>query len=141
MITKNDIVKLMDYGIAKLIVDATVQTVVGTVVDTYAYMSLEQIESKEVDHKADIYSLGVVCYEMLAGGLLYSVTTTASLAVEISSGRYKTLKNRFNSAQDFAEMLKMSANLGKVENFDNKKNNKVVSITYCYTVSYEIYTT
>ncbi len=62
-------VKVMDFGIAKLRESAT-HTLTGTVLGTPAYMSFEQasgMKSEELDLRSDIYSLGVVVYEMLTG--------------------------------------------------------------------------
>ena len=63
------IVKVVDFGIAKLRESAT-HTLTGTVLGTPAYMSYEQaagMKSDELDARSDIYSLGVVVYEMLTG--------------------------------------------------------------------------
>ncbi|GAB4314471.1 MAG: hypothetical protein Kow0059_06290 [Candidatus Sumerlaeia bacterium] len=66
MITKNNQVKIADYGIAKL-VESTDATVAGAVIGTPLYMSPEQVKGEGVDPRADIYSLGVLLYEMLTG--------------------------------------------------------------------------
>ncbi len=68
MITDDGIVSIMDFGLAKL-ADQTRLTKTGTAVGTVAYMSPEQTQGKEVDHRTDIWSLGVVLYEMLTGQL------------------------------------------------------------------------
>ncbi|MEZ4402326.1 MAG: protein kinase [Kofleriaceae bacterium] len=65
-----DFVKLLDFGIAKLTGDqpGSRRTRTGLVMGTPAYMSPEQCEGRgNVDHRADIYSLGVVLYEMITG--------------------------------------------------------------------------
>jgi len=64
-----DFVKLLDFGLAKLIDagKATHQTAEGVILGTPEYMSPEQAEGKAVDHRADIYSLGIILYEMLTG--------------------------------------------------------------------------
>jgi eukaryotic-like serine/threonine-protein kinase len=66
MITSDGVVKILDFGIAKLTGAAGI-TRTGVAVGTPAYMAPEQIRGDEVDHRADLWSLGVVLYEMLAG--------------------------------------------------------------------------
>ncbi len=67
MVGEDDSVKLVDFGLAKLAEDPEHLTRTGTVVGTAAYMSPEQVLGEEVDHRTDLWSLGVLLYEMLAG--------------------------------------------------------------------------
>ncbi|MEI6380286.1 MAG: serine/threonine-protein kinase [Cyanobacteriota bacterium ELA615] len=62
-----DLVKILDFGIAKLMYlnESQTQSFMGTL----AYCSPEQMEGKELDNRSDIYSLGVVMYEMLTGNM------------------------------------------------------------------------
>jgi serine/threonine protein kinase len=66
MVTPHGVVKLMDFGIAKSSVDINL-TRPGTTIGSFYYMSPEQVRGSTVDGRSDLYSLGVVLYELLAG--------------------------------------------------------------------------
>ena len=60
--------KLLDFGVAKLVSDdAAHKTATGIAIGTPRYMSPEQCRGKKVDHRTDVYALGVVIHEMLTG--------------------------------------------------------------------------
>ncbi len=66
LITEDDTVKIVDFGLAKL-AGRTMLTKEGTTLGTAAYMSPEQTQGADVDHRTDIWALGVVLYEMITG--------------------------------------------------------------------------
>ncbi len=66
MVTLNGVAKIVDFGLAKL-TGRTLLTKTGSTLGTAAYMSPEQARTEEVDHRTDIWSLGVLLYEMLTG--------------------------------------------------------------------------
>jgi serine/threonine protein kinase len=70
-----ELVKLLDFGVAKLLnrddEDIGLETAAGSVIGTPAYMSPEQAGGLVVDHRADLYSLGAIMYELFCGQPLY----------------------------------------------------------------------
>ena len=71
MITKEGKVKVTDFGIAKAVAEDTQHsadaTKMGSIVGTPLYMSPEQVQGSSVDYRSDIYSLGVMLYELVSG--------------------------------------------------------------------------
>lgn len=70
-----------DFGLAKLIGDSMDITRSGKIVGTPAYMSPEQLRGDSIDHRSDIYSLGVVLYYMLAGRAPFDASDTNLISV------------------------------------------------------------
>lgn len=81
MITKQKHVKVMDFGIARAVSSATI-TRTGVVLGSVHYFSPEQATGKEVTEASDIYSLGVVLYEMLTGKVPYDADTPVGIAYQ-----------------------------------------------------------
>ncbi|MCP3992443.1 MAG: protein kinase [Actinomycetia bacterium] len=72
LIDTDGVVKLGDFGIARAIDVATKLTATGTIVGTPAYMSPEQCGGEDLNASSDVYSLGIVLYELLSGTLPFS---------------------------------------------------------------------
>lgn len=83
MVLNNGEVKVADFGIARVM--ATSKTQTGVVLGTPSYMSPEQIAGKKVDGRSDLFSLGVVLYELLTGEKPFSGDSIATLMFNITS--------------------------------------------------------
>ena len=90
MVRNDGLVKILDFGIAKFTQptsetqpDSGVETLPGTVVGTAAYMSPEQARGKPIDQRSDIWSLGVILYEMIAGRQPFEGKTALDLMAAV----------------------------------------------------------
>jgi len=130
MIRKDGVVQIMDFGLAKLRASrASRLTKEGSTVGTAGYMSPEQVQGQDTDHRSDIFSLGVLLYEMIAGEAPFKgVHETAMLyeIVNVDPAPMSTIKpeidpeldrivleclqkepdERYNSVKDIAKDLK-----------------------------------
>lgn len=84
-------VKILDFGIAKVI-NASDLTQVDLVVGTAPYMSPEQLRDEDVDHRTDIWSLGVMIFEMLTGQSPFNGISPPSIMYSIANEEQKSLQ-------------------------------------------------
>jgi Tol biopolymer transport system component len=80
MIDKDGNARIMDFGIARSLRDKGI-TGTGVMIGTPEYMSPEQVEGKDVDQRTDIYSMGVILYEMVTGRVPFEGDTALSIAM------------------------------------------------------------
>ena len=90
IVMEDGLIKVLDFGLAKLapaenseILNTSLETVPGLIMGTTAYMSPEQIRGQTVDQTTDIWSLGVVLYEMLAGKRPFEGETPSDIRAAI----------------------------------------------------------
>ncbi len=81
MIDKGGNAKIMDFGIARSVREKGI-TDAGVMIGTPEYMSPEQTEAKDVDQRSDIYSLGIILYEMATGRVPFEGETALSVAIK-----------------------------------------------------------
>ena len=129
MVVANGPVKITDFGIARMRAAADELTQTGMMLGSPKYMSPEQVIGKRADHRSDIFSLGVILYEMLTGGapfngenvtaLMYQIVNFAPPAPSavnaavpqllnfiVAKMLAKPLEERYQSAQDLAQDLR-----------------------------------
>lgn len=143
MLRRDGIVKVLDFGLAKSIDTPTnssfsqmptrmVATDPGTVMGTVSYMSPEQTRGTDVDARTDVWSLGVVIYELVSGTLPFAGETTSDVIASILKTRPRPLSEvapkvhpelqrivskclSFDKADRYATATELSADLKKLK--------------------------
>ncbi len=90
MLLKNGTVKITDFGIARVVETSKTQT--GVVLGTPSYMSPEQVVGKKVDGRSDLFSAGVMLYELLSGKKPFTGDSIATLMYNIANQPHPPLK-------------------------------------------------
>jgi serine/threonine-protein kinase len=90
MLIANDQVRVADFGIARVISSSKTHT--GVIFGTPSYMSPEQVAGKKVDGRSDLFSLGIVFYEMLTGQRPFTGDSMSALLYAVSNSEYVPLE-------------------------------------------------
>jgi serine/threonine protein kinase/Tfp pilus assembly protein PilF len=105
IVNTKDQIKVMDFGLAKL-KGSMKLTKTSSTVGTLAYMAPEQIQGSEVDHRSDIFSFGVVLFEMLTGRLPFRGEHDAAMMYSILNEQPDQIQtHRPNLSPEFAHIL------------------------------------
>src|SRR5450432_375977 len=100
MIRKDGLLKLMDFGIAQ-VVDLQRMTVTGQLLGSPAYMAPELIEGKPLDFRTDIFSVGIILYQLATGTLPFVGKNPHDVLRKIGEGRFpdpRTVNRRVSDA-------------------------------------------
>jgi serine/threonine-protein kinase len=91
ILLENDQIKVADFGIARIMASST-KTQTGVIFGTPNYMSPEQVAGKKVDGRSDLFSLGVVLYELLSGDKPFKGDSITTLMYAITNNSYTPLQ-------------------------------------------------
>src|SRR6056297_10605 len=106
LITDNNQVKVTDFGIARAVTSSTM-TITDTIMGSAHYFSPEQAQGEEISTYSDIYSIGVVLYEMLSGRVPFKGESPISVALKHIQKEPKELKEVFPSVPEEVNELVM----------------------------------
>src|SRR6185436_14918992 len=117
LINDTGLVKIVDFGVAAAAKSGDTQlTKTGYVIGSPKYMAPEQILGKKVDERADIYSLGVITYEMLAGNPPYSRGDHMSVMYQHVQGKAQPLHEANPSVpRELADVITKAMNVDKLK--------------------------
>ncbi len=109
-----DYVKVLDFGIAKVTQSSRgdrLETITraGAIFGTPQYMAPEQIRGEEIDARADVYALGVVLYQMIAGQLPFAASTVVEMLTKHLSAQPAPITREHGSADDVEAFARLEA--------------------------------
>ncbi len=159
MITNDGKIKIMDFGLAK-IKDGDQVTKVGATVGTVSYMAPEQMQGGNVDARADIFSFGVIMFELLTGrmpfrgeheaAIMYSIQNEEPLSIQdlrpdappsivkvILKMLEKDPQRRYKGASDFISDLNKSQQTVNVQRKGKTDQKKSIAVMYFENMSSE----
>jgi len=146
MVTPRGQVKVLDFGLAKIArptdqavesdISTMTQTAPGVVMGTVPYMSPEQALGRGVDHRSDLFSLGVVLYEMGTGRLPFSGTSTSETVDRILHAQPEAMA-RFSSKvpADLERIVRKCLEKERERRYQTSLNSKRVVVNWAAAVA------
>ena len=142
MISNEGRAKVLDFGLAKLLRDDSnpdashletrAETKDGVILGTMPYMSPEQIQGKKLDHRSDIFSFGIILYEMITGRRPFSGETSAELISSILRDTPEPIaKTKSNIPFDLESIIEQCLQKNPADRYDSAQDvyNAMQSLT------------
>jgi serine/threonine protein kinase len=130
---------LVDFGIARAVDSSAQLTTTGMIIGTPHYMSPEQCQGEKIDHQSDLYSLGIVLYEMLTGDIPYRADSAAGVLVKhiqepvphlpVELQRYQPLLSRMVAKDKSKRVQSGKELLDCLQRFEPKSSLATIEIT------------
>lgn len=122
--------KVTDFGIARIVTSSTI-TYTSTVLGTVHYISPEQAKGKYVDEKSDIYSLGIVLYEMCTGRVPFDASNPVGIALKhIQENLIEPIEYNAGIPQGMNEIILMALSKDPEYRFNSAKELKEALLNY-----------
>jgi tRNA A-37 threonylcarbamoyl transferase component Bud32 len=103
---REDFVKVLDFGVAKLMAVDSDLTTTGATFGTPEYMSPEQVQSKDIDQRSDLYALGVILYQMLTGAPPFTGNSAVTVALSHVRQRPPAIRDRSDVPRPLLGLVK-----------------------------------
>ncbi len=140
LITPKGQVKVTDFGIARAVTEATI-TYTGTMIGSVHYISPEQARGKITDFKSDIYSAGIVLFEMLTGKVPFTGDSPIAVALKHIQEDLPSIKNMNPNVPDnLITVVEKSLNKNPEERFNNagEMRNTLVNVFHEINNLYDV---
>lgn len=126
MVRPDGIVKLLDFGLAKPLKaeldELPSETMPGTILGTTSYMSPEQARGRPVDARSDVFSLGVVIYEMLTGAAPFSGSTASDIMAAILERQPLPLSNVIDAPPELERIVGKTLRKDREQRYQTSKD-------------------
>ncbi len=122
MLTTSGLVKLLDFGVAKLHREGS-QTVTGSAKGKYAYMSPEQLQCEPLDPRCDLFALGIVLFELIAGVRLFRrKSELASMQAIVNGDRPRLSDVRPDVPKQLDAVVEKALSVRRASRFDSARS-------------------
>jgi len=118
-INNDNIVKILDFGVAKLIGSSSVSNEEKNIFGTTVYMSPEQVQGENIDKRSDIWSLGVLLYEMASGELPFKGEYEQSIIYSILNEEPLKIKNKYFIPGELENVILNCLRKSRSERYDS----------------------